>query len=64
MADYKIEVTTGSMENAGTLDHIFVTLFGTEGQSERNELDNFGFDFTHGKVNRTQLNNAYILSLN
>ncbi|CAG5928011.1 unnamed protein product [Menidia menidia] len=48
MAEYKLEVTTGSMQNAGTLDHIYIILFGTEGQSERTELDNFGIDFRTG----------------
>ncbi|XP_071335429.1 hydroperoxide isomerase ALOXE3-like [Trachinotus anak] len=48
MAEYKLEVTTGGMQYAGTWDHIFVTLFGNEGQSERTELDNFGTDFTTG----------------
>uniref|UniRef100_A0A8D0AM79 Si:dkey-17e16.9 n=1 Tax=Sander lucioperca TaxID=283035 RepID=A0A8D0AM79_SANLU len=44
------KVTTGDMQYAGTWDHIYVTLFGTEGQSERTELDNFGPDFTTGTV--------------
>ncbi|XP_074470791.1 hydroperoxide isomerase ALOXE3-like isoform X2 [Sebastes fasciatus] len=48
MAEYKLEVTTGDKQYAGTWDHIYVTLFGTEGQSERTELDNFGTDFTTG----------------
>ncbi|XP_031695169.1 hydroperoxide isomerase ALOXE3-like, partial [Anarrhichthys ocellatus] len=48
MTEYKLEVTTGDRQNAGTWDHIFITLFGTEGQSERTELDNFGIDFTTG----------------
>lgn len=50
MAEYNLEVTTGDMQYAGTWDHIYVTLFGTEGQSERTELDNFGPDFTTGTV--------------
>ncbi|XP_049915018.1 hydroperoxide isomerase ALOXE3-like [Epinephelus moara] len=48
MAEYKIEVTTGDRQNAGTWDHIYVTLIGTEGQSERTELDHFGTDFSAG----------------
>ncbi|XP_042369614.1 hydroperoxide isomerase ALOXE3-like, partial [Plectropomus leopardus] len=48
MAEYKLEVTTGDKQYAGTWDHIYVTLFGTEGQSERTELDNYGFDFSTG----------------
>ncbi|XP_051265569.1 hydroperoxide isomerase ALOXE3 [Dicentrarchus labrax] len=48
MAEYKLEVTTGNMTNAGTLDYIHVTLIGTEGKSERTELDNFGVDFKSG----------------
>uniref|UniRef100_A0A8C4ERN3 Uncharacterized protein n=1 Tax=Dicentrarchus labrax TaxID=13489 RepID=A0A8C4ERN3_DICLA len=50
MAEYKLEVTTGNMTNAGTLDYIHVTLIGTEGKSERTELDNFGVDFKSGTV--------------
>ncbi|GLD49377.1 hydroperoxide isomerase ALOXE3-like isoform X1 [Lates japonicus] len=50
MAEYKLELTTGDMQYAGTLDHIFVTLFGNEGQSERTELNNFGIDFKAGKT--------------
>ncbi|XP_042245476.1 polyunsaturated fatty acid lipoxygenase ALOX15B-like isoform X1 [Thunnus maccoyii] len=48
MAEYKLEVSTGDITYAGTWDHIYVTLFGTEGQSERTELDNYGTDFTTG----------------
>ncbi|XP_023262844.1 hydroperoxide isomerase ALOXE3-like [Seriola lalandi dorsalis] len=48
MAGYKLEVTTGDMTNAGTFDHIYVTLIGTGGRSERTELDNFGVDFNTG----------------
>uniref|UniRef100_A0A3B4V2F7 Hydroperoxide isomerase ALOXE3-like n=1 Tax=Seriola dumerili TaxID=41447 RepID=A0A3B4V2F7_SERDU len=50
MAEYKLEVTTGEMPYAGTWDHVFVTLFGNEGQSERIELDNYGPDFTRAAV--------------
>ncbi|AWP20072.1 putative epidermis-type lipoxygenase 3-like [Scophthalmus maximus] len=48
MAEYKLQVTTGDLKNAGTWDHVFITLFGDEGQKERTELDNFGPDFTTG----------------
>ncbi|XP_059213134.1 hydroperoxide isomerase ALOXE3-like [Centropristis striata] len=48
MTEYKLEVTTGNLQHAGTWDHIYVTLFGTEGQSERTEMDNWGPDFSAG----------------
>ncbi|XP_068580558.1 hydroperoxide isomerase ALOXE3-like [Cebidichthys violaceus] len=48
MTEYKLEVTTGDKQYAGTWDHVFITLIGTEGQSERTELDNYGIDFTTG----------------
>ncbi|XP_061602684.1 hydroperoxide isomerase ALOXE3-like [Cololabis saira] len=48
MAEYKVAVTTRDMQDAGTMDHIYVILFGTEGQSDRTELDNFGIDFKRG----------------
>ncbi|XP_068198242.1 hydroperoxide isomerase ALOXE3-like [Antennarius striatus] len=50
MAEYKLEVTTGNLKQAGTWDHIYVTLFGSKGQSDRTELDNFGLDFTTGAM--------------
>ncbi len=56
MAEYKVEVKTGDMKNAGTWDHIFITLFGTAGQSERTELNNYGIDFKTGTVSRIQVN--------
>ncbi|KAK0133056.1 Arachidonate 15-lipoxygenase B [Merluccius polli] len=45
MAVYKLEVTTGDMLSAGTSDHIFATLVGTDGVSKHTELDNYGLDF-------------------
>ncbi|MED6239036.1 hypothetical protein ATANTOWER_000911 [Ataeniobius toweri] len=48
MAEYKLQVTTGDMKHAGTIDNIYVILFGAEGQSERTELDNSGIDFKTG----------------
>ncbi|XP_041815313.1 hydroperoxide isomerase ALOXE3-like [Chelmon rostratus] len=48
MAEYKLEVTTGDMTNAGTFDYIYATLIGTEGKSERTVLNNPGVDFQTG----------------
>ncbi|XP_077367463.1 polyunsaturated fatty acid lipoxygenase ALOX15B-like [Festucalex cinctus] len=48
MAEYKLEVTTGGRDYAGTFDHILVTLFGSEGQSDKTDLDNWGIDFKTG----------------
>ncbi|XP_067231507.1 hydroperoxide isomerase ALOXE3 [Chanodichthys erythropterus] len=47
-AIYEVEVTTGSMTQAGTFDKIFITLIGTQGQSERTKLDSYGRDFKTG----------------
>uniref|UniRef100_A0A8C2ZF71 Uncharacterized protein n=1 Tax=Cyclopterus lumpus TaxID=8103 RepID=A0A8C2ZF71_CYCLU len=58
MAEYKLEVTTGERFLSGTNDHVYVTIFGTGGQSERTELDNFGFDHVTGTVR------TYTLSTN
>lgn len=60
MAEYKVEVTTGNLEKAGTDDHVYVTLFGINGQSERKELDNFGRDFKTGGVSQKHLLRIYI----
>ncbi|XP_067339168.1 arachidonate 12-lipoxygenase, 12R-type-like isoform X2 [Channa argus] len=48
MPEYKLEVTTGDMVNAGSLDHIHITLVGTEGHSEATKLDNFDIKFKTG----------------
>ncbi|KAM9339251.1 polyunsaturated fatty acid lipoxygenase ALOX15B-like [Symphorus nematophorus] len=50
MAAYTLEVTTGSMLHAGTFDNLYVTLIGTERQSERTQLTGFGLDDKTGKV--------------
>lgn len=50
MAEYKLEVTTGNMTNAGTFDYIYATLIGSEGKSERTNLDDYGRDFGTGTV--------------
>lgn len=60
MAEYKVEVTTGNLEKAGTDDHVYVTLFGINGQSERKELDNFGRDFKTGGVSQKHGLRIYI----
>ncbi|XP_034435258.1 arachidonate 12-lipoxygenase, 12R-type-like [Hippoglossus hippoglossus] len=50
MAEYKLQVSTGDMPSAGTQDHVSVTLIGSDGESEKTELDNFGKDFCTGKT--------------
>ncbi|XP_062267016.1 hydroperoxide isomerase ALOXE3-like isoform X2 [Platichthys flesus] len=50
MAEYKLQVSTGDMPSAGTWDHVSVTLIGSEGKSEKTDLDNFGKDFCTGKT--------------
>lgn len=42
MAEYKVEVTTsGNLNYSGTFDLIFVTLFGSEGESDPIQLNIF-----------------------
>ncbi|KAF3849896.1 hypothetical protein F7725_019615 [Dissostichus mawsoni] len=50
MAEYTLKVTTGSMLHAGTFDNLYVTLIGTERQSEHTQLTSLGLDDTNGKV--------------
>ncbi|XP_047193986.1 hydroperoxide isomerase ALOXE3-like [Hippoglossus stenolepis] len=50
MAEYKLQVSTGDMPSAGTRDHVSVTLIGSDGESEKTDLDNFGKDFSTGKT--------------
>ncbi|KAM4522904.1 hydroperoxide isomerase ALOXE3-like isoform 3-T6 [Odontesthes bonariensis] len=61
MAEYKLKVTTGSMQYAGTMDRIYIILFGTEGQSERTELDNFGIDFQTGTTRTYTIKSSFSL---
>lgn len=53
MAVYTLTVTTGSMLNAGTLDNVYVTLIGTERESERTFLSQL--DDKHAKVSLEKL---------
>ena len=39
MAEYKLAVTTAAVPLSETYDFIFVSLFGTEGESQRTELE-------------------------
>lgn len=50
MTEYTLQVTTGSMLHAGTFDNLYVTLIGSERQSERTQLTSFGLDDKTGKV--------------
>ncbi|XP_060947632.1 hydroperoxide isomerase ALOXE3-like [Limanda limanda] len=50
MAEYKLQVSTGDMPSAGTWDHVSVTLIGSDGESEKTDLDNWGRDFCTGKT--------------
>ncbi|XP_060947566.1 hydroperoxide isomerase ALOXE3-like isoform X2 [Limanda limanda] len=50
MAEYKLQVSTGDMPSAGTWDHVSVTLIGSDGESEKTDLDNFGKDLCTGKI--------------
>ncbi|CAL8386911.1 unnamed protein product [Boreogadus saida] len=56
MAVYKVLVMTGGMLLAGTTDHAFVTLVGTNGESERTELDNYGFEFCPNQTSTFPVN--------
>ncbi|KAM3602505.1 uncharacterized protein V6R79_005352 [Siganus canaliculatus] len=50
MAAYTLEVTTGSVLHAGAFDNLYVTLIGSERQSEPTQLTGFGLDHKTGKV--------------
>ncbi|XP_074839259.1 arachidonate 12-lipoxygenase, 12R-type-like [Carettochelys insculpta] len=50
MGTYKIRVATGNYLLAGTFSSIAVTLVGSQEESEKKPLDNFGKDFTRGAV--------------
>ena len=44
MFEYNVSIVTGEMTGGGTLDNVFITLIGSEGESERTLL-NGGRDF-------------------
>ncbi|GLD49376.1 polyunsaturated fatty acid lipoxygenase ALOX8-like isoform X4 [Lates japonicus] len=52
MAEYTLDVITGNMMFAGTFDNLFVTLIGTERESERTQLTSFGLDDKTGKLEK------------
>uniref|UniRef100_A0A3Q1BXD0 PLAT domain-containing protein n=1 Tax=Amphiprion ocellaris TaxID=80972 RepID=A0A3Q1BXD0_AMPOC len=58
MSEYTLEVTTGSMLHAGTFDNLYVTLMGSERQSEHIPLTNVGVDKS-GKVENVVLIQLY-----
>ncbi|XP_060635915.2 hydroperoxide isomerase ALOXE3-like [Anolis sagrei] len=47
---YNVRVTTGNFIHSGTLDSISITLVGTEGESPKTAMDNWGVDFHTGLV--------------
>uniref|UniRef100_A0ABM5EJC4 Hydroperoxide isomerase ALOXE3-like n=1 Tax=Pogona vitticeps TaxID=103695 RepID=A0ABM5EJC4_9SAUR len=50
MVKYNVRVMTGNFLFSGTLDSISITLVGTEGESPKTALDNWGLDFYRGAV--------------
>uniref|UniRef100_A0A8C8M7Q2 Uncharacterized protein n=1 Tax=Oncorhynchus tshawytscha TaxID=74940 RepID=A0A8C8M7Q2_ONCTS len=57
MVEYKVQVTTGEVLFSGSSDYIYVTLIGTEGESERTNLDNYGLDFMTGMTGNYTVTN-------
>ncbi|XP_036404185.1 hydroperoxide isomerase ALOXE3-like [Megalops cyprinoides] len=50
MVIYKVEVTTGNIMHATTMNNVFIKLVGTEGESDRTMLRNFRGGFYQGSV--------------
>ncbi|XP_039603346.1 polyunsaturated fatty acid 5-lipoxygenase-like [Polypterus senegalus] len=61
MATYKLFVATGQNEYAGTMDYIYATVIGKEGQSETTTLDNFGRDHYRGCVGEYDVSSKVLL---
>ncbi|TRY87417.1 hypothetical protein DNTS_013897 [Danionella cerebrum] len=61
-AIYEVEVTTGSMTHAGTMDNIYITLVGKKGESERTILDTRGRDFRTGMKVKYNVTTGFSLS--
>ncbi|XP_036448330.1 hydroperoxide isomerase ALOXE3-like [Colossoma macropomum] len=51
MLEYKVSVVTGEMTRGGTMDNVFITLIGSEGESERTLL-NQGRDFASNQPDK------------
>ncbi|XP_036407953.1 hydroperoxide isomerase ALOXE3-like [Megalops cyprinoides] len=52
MVIYKVEVTTGNIMHAATMNNVFIKLVGTEGESNRTMLKNFKRSFDQGSVRK------------
>uniref|UniRef100_A0ABM5EJB5 Hydroperoxide isomerase ALOXE3-like isoform X1 n=2 Tax=Pogona vitticeps TaxID=103695 RepID=A0ABM5EJB5_9SAUR len=50
MVTYNVRVMTGNFLFSGTMDSISISLVGTEGESPKTALDNWGLDFYRGAV--------------
>ncbi|XP_057679092.1 polyunsaturated fatty acid lipoxygenase ALOX8-like isoform X2 [Corythoichthys intestinalis] len=61
MAEYTLTLTTGDMLDAGTFSNVFVSLVGTEGQSNRTQLTSTGLGNETGKVGRFSVTTAFTL---
>ncbi|XP_061560234.1 polyunsaturated fatty acid lipoxygenase ALOX8-like isoform X2 [Phycodurus eques] len=61
MAEYMLTVTTGDMLHAGTFDNLYVTLLGTEGQSNRTQLTGVGLVNQTEKVGMFSVTSAFTL---
>ncbi|KAG9269156.1 hydroperoxide isomerase ALOXE3-like [Astyanax mexicanus] len=52
MLEYKVSVVTGEMTWGGTMDNVFITLIGSEGESERTLLNKQGRDFASNQPDK------------
>ncbi|RXM93014.1 Hydroperoxide isomerase ALOXE3 [Acipenser ruthenus] len=52
---YTVSVTTGDMFFAGTCDSVYITLIGTNSQSDKKRLDKLGPDFTRGSTHQYKI---------
>ncbi|MFF5189415.1 PLAT/LH2 domain-containing protein [Streptomyces sp. NPDC000345] len=50
MPDYRINVHTGNINDAGTDSNVYIALFGSDGSSDELQLDSGRDDFERGQV--------------
>ncbi|XP_062994562.1 hydroperoxide isomerase ALOXE3-like [Elgaria multicarinata webbii] len=56
MATYNLWVSTGNFLQSGSLSPVFATLVGTDGESPKTKLDNWGLDFYPGRESEYEIN--------
>ncbi|KAJ1084534.1 hypothetical protein NDU88_004681 [Pleurodeles waltl] len=61
MAEYTVQVVTGTAFEGNTMDSISITLVGSRGEGEKRRLDHFGCDFLPGATDEYHIHEKHDL---